>query len=196
MQLLVFADSHGQASVFKEIGEKSKKADVVICVGDFTFFGHDTEKWMNEMNSWEKPVIIVHGNHESEREVSKLSKSMNNITFIHKSYSILNDIAFIGYGGDGFSEEDPSAEIALKAAAKICRGKKIVMVLHQPPHGTNVDYLPWLGHVGNQSYTKAIMDIQPIFAFSGHLHETFGKKDEIGKTIIANPGPRGQFFEL
>jgi len=33
-------------------------------------------------------------------------------------------------------------------------------------------------------------------ALSGHLHENFGAKGRLGKTILLNPGPYGTMIEV
>jgi len=196
MRLLVFTDPHGHASIFEMLRKKIFHADAACCVGDFTIFGQDIQRLLGEMDSWGKPVILIHGNHENPEEVRRLCKGLKNVHFIHKSYFVIDDVGFIGYGGDGFSSEDPAAEVHVKAAANLLKEKKLVVLFHQPPFGTKLDLLPFFGHAGNESYTKALLDVQPVFAFSGHLHETFGKKDKIGETKIMNPGPLGVFVRL
>ena len=75
------------------------------------------------------------------------------------------------------------------------KGKKVILITHGPPHGTKLDFLS-MGHVGSKSYRNWIKKEQPILALSGHLHETFGKKDKIGKTLVINVGPEGMVFKV
>ena len=75
------------------------------------------------------------------------------------------------------------------------KDKKIVLVTHQPPYGTKLDRLGQR-HVGNEDYRKFIERIEPKVAISGHLHETVGLSDSIGKTKIVNPGWDGMVVEL
>ena len=85
--------------------------------------------------------------------------------------------------------------IAHKYKAKMKGYDKVVFVTHQPPYGTKIDKV--YGHfAGNKSFTGFIKETQPILAISGHLHETAGKKDMIGKTLVINPGPKGTLIKL
>ena len=72
--------------------------------------------------------------------------------------------------------------------------KKILFITHQPPHNTKVDFV-W-DHHGSKSYAKFDKRIQPLLHVCGHLHETQGMQDRIGKTTVINPGPKGQVVEL
>ena len=74
---------------------------------------------------------------------------------------------------------------------------KIVLVAHQPPHKTKLDFLDWgPGNVGSKSVRKFIEKHKVSLCITGHLHENFGKEDKIGSTRIINPGPSGKFVEI
>ena len=65
---------------------------------------------------------------------------------------------------------------------------KVVFVTHAPPYGTNIDLV--VGeHCGNKSFTTFIEKYQPNLAVAGHLHENFGKRGHVGKTLVVDPGP-------
>ncbi len=70
------------------------------------------------------------------------------------------------------------------------------MLSHAPVYGTKLDYLEGLGHRGNKSLRKVILDIKPKIALCGHLHENAGKIDKAGITIVLNPGPLGKIIEI
>ena len=75
MKILAFVDTHGMKSAFDEILKKSKDADVLVCAGDFTRWGESTEKWIQFLETTGKPLILIHGNHESDREVAAACKN-------------------------------------------------------------------------------------------------------------------------
>ena len=75
------------------------------------------------------------------------------------------------------------------------KGQKIVLVTHQPPLGTTLDLLG-NKHVGNKDYRQWIERLQPKLVIAGHLHETAGATDIIGKTRVVNPGWEGMVIEL
>ncbi|MBI2109754.1 hypothetical protein HYT58_01115, partial [Candidatus Woesearchaeota archaeon] len=102
---------------------------------------------------------------------------------------------FFAYGGGGFSRVNLDLEMyASKVSDKL--KNKLVLITHGPPANTKLDYLPWAGHVGCVSIRKVIEKLKPDFALSGHLHETFNKKDKIGKTYLLNPGDEGTIIEI
>jgi len=195
MKILAFTDHHGSPNDFDEVKKKAKHADIIICGGDFTIFENQIEHIMNEINNLPKKVLLIHGNHEDEEEVEFLANQHDNIEFIHSGYFETDNYIFIGYGGGGFSTKDHMFEEMSKKFPAIMKGKKTVLVLHGPPHGTKTDKLS-MGFVGNKSFTKFIKKYQPDIVICGHLHETFHKKDRIGKSVIINPGPDGEYIDL
>ena len=108
MKLLVFTDIHSDISILERLKKevKDKKVDLVICTGDFTFFGHGIEIMTKKLSELGADVLLIHGNHEYEDEVEALSKKYRNIHFMHKKVEKIGDFAFIGYGGGGFSVHD------------------------------------------------------------------------------------------
>ncbi|MBU0471342.1 MAG: metallophosphoesterase [Nanoarchaeota archaeon] len=195
MKILAFTDHHGSPEDFKEVARKAKSADIIICGGDFTIFEHEIEYIMEQINNLPKKVLIIHGNHEDEETVRFLANHFKNVEFIHKGYYEIKDYLFIGYGGGGFSTTDPEFEELSKQFKQIMKGKKTILITHGPPYGTKTDKIG-MGYVGNKSFTKFIKEAQPEIVICGHIHETFGKRDNIGKSKVINPGPEGEIIEL
>jgi len=195
MKILAFADHHGSPEDFKEIAKKAKKADIIICAGDFTIFENEIEYIMEQMNKLSKTVLLIHGNHEDEDTVRFLAKHFKNIEFIHGGYFETDEYIFIGYGGGGFATTDPLFEELSKKFKEVMKGKKTIMITHGPPYDTKTDLLG-MGYVGNKSFTRFIKKEQPELFLCGHLHETFHKHDKIGKTRVINPGPDGEIIDL
>ena len=194
MDILAFADLHGNKTALEYIKRKSAKADLIVAAGDLTLFGNHLKEILRFIEMQGKPIVMVHGNHESEKEMSQCSTK--NIHFVHNNHWEFNGVLFIGWGGGGFATTDEYFErIAHKYKAKMKGYDKVVFVTHQPPYGTKIDKV--YGHfAGNKSFTGFIKETQPILAISGHLHETAGKKDMIGKTLVINPGPKGTLIKL
>lgn len=200
MKILAFVDLHGYASALKSLKSKIKKSrpDLIICAGDFTLFEHDIEKILKKLNSFNKPVFIIHGNHESLTSVKSLCKQFKNLECIHKKFVFFKDFLFFGWGGGGFSFIDRSFEVFVKKNKDKLKNKKIIFITHAPPFGTCVDYLAFnKAHAGNKSFTSFIKKNKNIIlSISGHLHETAGKKCELNNAIISNPGCFGRIFKL
>ncbi|MAG38453.1 hypothetical protein CMO90_00010 [Candidatus Woesearchaeota archaeon] len=195
MKILAYTDHHGSPDELKEVAEKVKKADIIICAGDFTIFEHEVEFIMHQMNNLSKKTLLIHGNHEAEETTNLLSKHFKNIKFLHKKAYETNGYLFLGYGGGGFATIEPEFEEQSKEFKKLMKRKKTILITHGPPYGTKLDIMGG-GHVGNKSFTKFIKEAQPDLFICGHLHERFHTKDKIGKTILINPGPDGEIIEI
>ena len=196
MKLLFFSDVHGDKQAIESLKKRSKEADGVICAGDISVMERNLEPILNHLNSFGKKMLLVHGNHEEEENLKDLCRSRENLKFLHKGVFHAGDYVFLGYGGDGFSTNDPEFDRLAKFFKKEAEGKKrIILITHGPPHGTVVDKLGD-EHRGNKSYRAFIDDVKPHLAVSGHLHETAGKYEKIGRTLILNPGKKGVIVDI
>ena len=204
MRILAFTDLHAGITAYKKLQAKlvKYKPDIIVCTGDFTIFEQNIEPVLTKIAEFGLPVILIHGNHETDVIVEKLCKRHKNILFLHNKILRVGDYTFIGHGGGGFYGQgedlqgDDEFEELIKQNKRKMKGK-LVLLTHAPPAHTKLDYLEWLNdHVGCISYETFIRKYQPTLALSGHIHETFGIKEKIGKTLIANPGPEGMVFEL
>lgn len=202
MKVLFFIDTHGSASALKNIREKAKEADLLVCGGDFTIFENDMTQILREFNNIGKPILIIHGNHETSSSVMIECEQLKNMHFIHNNYYISDDLIFYGFGGGGFSIRDEafthSAESFIKELENISsknnKKYRLVLITHAPPYGTKLDDIG--EHVGNKNITEFIQKHQPIIAMSGHMHDTAGVEDKINNTRIFNPGSKGMLIEL
>ncbi len=198
MNILAFSDFHESRKSLKEVKEKVSDADIIVCHGDLTNWGRNLEKMVAEICSWEKTVLFLHGNHEDEESMREAVKKYKNAKFLHMcSYRLGNYIIF-GYGGGGFATNDEVFDkVSEKFASEIKKDDIVIMVSHGPPYGNKTDYLGSdMGHRGCKSYTKFIEKYKPMLWICGHLHETFGKVDLKGKTVITNPGPEGRILKV
>ncbi len=189
MKILAFTDTHGAA--LGHIMRKARDADVIVCAGDFTFFGKKTKAVLASMNRLGKKVLLIHGNHEEEKDVRKACEGLANLEFIHRKACMQGGYWFAGYGGGGFALRDAGLE---RFMGRLEGKQNLVIVTHAPPYGTRLDLL-W-EYRGSRSITDAIRRLRPILAISGHFHEHFGERDKIGGTVLLNPGPMGIILEV
>lgn len=197
MKILAFVDIHGSLHALKslEATVKKEKPDLLINLGDYTIFEQDIEVLSAKLARIHPVQLLIHSNHESQ-DASAFMAKRHGWTFLHKSTALVDDILFIGYGGGGFSTVDPAFERWSKTLKpKLKKAKKVVLLTHQPPHGTVLDHL-WGAHVGNTSFTQFLKKHPVDLALSGHIHETATKTGKLGKTTLCNPGPLGKVFEL
>jgi len=197
LNILFFADVHGDMNTFRNLKNKAAKADLVVCAGDISQMEINLPNLIEYLDTFNKPVLMIHGNHEDERRLKELCEQSNNLIFLHKAVHHINKYIFMGYGGDGFSTNDPEfTRVANAFFKKEAKDKdKIIFITHGPPYDTVIDNLNW-DNRGNKSYREFIDDIQPHIAVSGHLHENSGKTHQIGRTLFINPGKKGVLINI
>lgn len=196
MKILAFVDIHGNKSALKRLVELSKDSDILVCAGDISNWGKNLDELILILEKADKPLLIIPGNHETAEQIRLLSKKFRFVIPIHKGSYQFNEYVFFGYGEGGFSQEEPPlARIMPKFKETVKKDQIVVLVTHAPPYGTKLDFL-MPNHSGCKTITEFIKDIHPRLAICGHLHENFGKKDMINKTLLINPGPSGKIISL
>ena len=193
MQILAFSDIHGNSKALDSVLKKSKDVDLLVCCGDLTIFEHGITGMMNALNKLNKPVLLIHGNHETDDVVGGLCKKYRNLVFIHKKQFCIEDVCFIGFGGGGFSLRDEELEKFMKRLKP--KKDKIILATHAPPYGTRLDSM-FREHRGCKTVADFIKRFKPIYAFSGHFHENEGRMDKMGKTVLINPGKFGKIIKI
>jgi uncharacterized protein len=198
MHILAFADTHLDKKSLKEIIQKSKDADLVICAGDISWFGQGLKEFLTILNKKIKQsVYFIHGNHEEGEPIKTICKPLKNIHFVHKQVKKIQGYTIFFWGGGGFAQVNPQFEKATTRFKKaITKNDKVILVTHGPAYKSNIDFLPWCGHVGSKSQRKFIKSIKPILHLSGHLHEHIYEQDTIGETVVMNVGPAGTLIEI
>jgi len=197
MKLLVFGDNHGDRDSFYHALKKAKDADVIVQLGDFTFFGEDIELLIELIATFPKRVILMHGNHEQECIVRELAKKHKNIRYSHKEIIPVGEYDIITYGGGGFSIIDEEFESFIESIKEQIRDpNKTILILHAPPHDTALDNPFGNYHSGTVSFRKFIEEVQPLMVFAGHIHEGEGSFDYIEETLLHNPGPLGALINI
>lgn len=197
MKVYAWSDYHNDEALWPEMRKQARKADLIIIAGDLSVFEFDLDKNLKEINSWKKPVLVVHGNHEEEVSLENAVKTYENIEFVHGQEVIKGKVRILAWGGGGFTTTD--RELVKKAKEwdkSEHKDKPTILVTHPPPHKTALDVVHTGEHVGNKSVRHAIKKIQPRYAVSGHIHECEGAEDTIGPTTCYNLGPIGRILEF
>ena len=197
MKILAFCDLHEDYGYAETLERKAKDVDIIVCVGDITVFGDNLEQAVKFLDSFGKKVFCVHGNHESEVKMKKLCDQTKNVIFIHKKVYVWEGVAFMGYGGGGFSsEEEGLIEVEEQFSEACSTYKKTVLITHAPPYETKIDMIHKDCHVGNRTLRRFIDKNQPLVVVSGHIHEAFRKTDKIKNSVLVNPGPDGAIIHI
>ena len=192
MHLLVFSDIHQDWQELKRITEK--KADLYICLGDLTNFGKGLERAGEILAPLGERLWLMPGNHETAGEVDSLCKKYGFFDF-HQKIKRVGDYVLAGLG---YSIPTPfntpgeiSEEEVGKALKKFEGFKNLCLFTHCPPKKSVLDVLPNGSHVGSQAIRDFIKKEQPIYLFSGHIHENEGKVERLGRTTCFSVGKRG-----
>lgn len=200
MRIYVCTDIHGSARAIDRIREQVKrlKPSLLCCLGDLSIFEHDLDRLLFEMNSFNLPTLMLHGNHESEERLRAACAQLPMIRFIHKEAVTIDGWTFAAFGGGGFDERYPELE-RLRKGWKGLDWSRTVFLSHAPPFGTTLDDVGEGGeewHVGSKTLRKLIDEEQPLIVVAGHIHECFLATDSAGATRIENPGPGGRLYDL
>jgi putative phosphoesterase len=198
MKILAFVDMHGSLTAMKKIEKQAPKADLIVCAGDFTIFGQNIDYFLKKFNAFNKPFLVIPGNHEDEDELEKLCSKYKNVNHLHARGYKEGEYFFLGYGGGGFSMKDKAFEKLSKQFEKEIKeldNPKTILITHAPPYKTKIDKI-MDEPCGNKSIKNFMKKVQLHLVISGHLHENAGKEDKLGKTRIINPGPYGKLITL
>ena len=200
MKLLAFTDLHLSSYAFKKIKSKVKRQDpdLIICAGDVSIFEQGLDFMLNKLNKLKKKILIIHGNHETDKVLKKVCLKYNNLIFIHKKHYKQDNHIFFGYGGSGFALIEPGFYKTGEKFQKIIRknkDKKIIFITHAPPYRTKLDLMVG-SHCGNKTFRNFVSRNKIDLYICGHLHENFNKRDHIKKTHIINPGPYGKIIKI
>ena len=199
MKFLAFVDLHQDLEEFIVLRQKvdRENVDFIVCLGDFSWFGSHQKELLSLFNDIGKKIFLIHGNHESEDDLSLLSKKFKHIQFVHNSILTIDSKTFVFHGGGGFSSREPTFKKLVKDNEEILKNAKaLVLATHAPPYGTVLDLIHAGTHVGVKDYVDFIKEFNPLLAISGHIHESSKKREVRKNTLLCNPGGDGEIFVL
>ncbi len=202
MRIICFGDVHMSLGKFQDIPGIGS-ADAVIINGDLTNFGSadDARKIIDCVKDVNQTVYAQIGNLDN----MDVNDYLQEIGINLHGQAILLDgqCCLIGAGGSNiapfnypvdFSEAEISAllDTAYFQAKELIStvdnsDMPLILVVHMPPFGTEVDRLHDGTHVGSSAVRQFIENIQPAVCLAGHIHEARGE-DIIGSTPVINPG--------
>lgn len=202
MKIFVISDIHSdmsRAEAFSFFLEK-EKPDLLLVNGDITDIGSfDQEGFarriIEALDDSGVRVLAVPGNNDDMSVVRYLEVHGCNI---HDSAKVIDGVGIIGFGGaetpfkTSFepSNEEQAASIE-KHWEEIKKAKVKIVMIHNPPYGTNVDVVAGKKHVGSKPARAIIEKLQPDLVLTAHIHEAPGE-DKIGKSKIYY---QGAFFK-
>ncbi|MHA1372192.1 MAG: metallophosphoesterase family protein, partial [Promethearchaeota archaeon] len=153
----------------------------------------------------DKKVYYIPGNHDHPQVTRQHDFIPKNFMVLHNKYKIIEDpdsrlrFIIIGFGGAkigiynnfAFSEQQifESLKNLFEKTNSFRNDKEIktILMTHDAPYNTKLDFNVVKKHVGSFSIRKIIEIYQPSLALSGHIHESPGI-DKIGRSLLVNAG--------
>lgn len=194
MKLLLFSDLHRDVKAAASIVDRSQDVDVIVGAGDFASARHGIDDCIRVLRAIEKRVVLVAGNNESTDELRAVCRGWPSAHVMHGSGVTIGGVEFWGLAGGvpvtpfgawsyDFSEEE---------ASQLLAGCPIgaVLVSHSPPKGA-ADVTSAGASVGSTAVRDTILAKRPILVVCGHIHDSWGKQERLGETLVINAGPKG-----
>src|SRR3989338_2017962 len=198
MKILALSDVHGDRAFIKKMAEKGaqEKVDLVILACDLVDHNGSTEGLIGPFKDKGLEVAVIPGNHEGLAETGFMVDKYGALD-LHGYVIRLGDIGIFGcgYADVGIHQltEEQFFTTLKKAHDSLAGVKKKLMVTHVQPS----DSILGLGvFPGSSGVRKAIEQFQPDVHICGHIHETHGIEDRIGKTRSINVGKTGRIIEI
>jgi Icc-related predicted phosphoesterase len=152
-----------------------------------------------------KRVLYIPGNHDQPSVASPYPWMPANFTLLHDKHLMLpvelfpQPVLIIGFGGAklglynnfAFHEDDILARLTSlfdsTAVERKASNAFTILLVHDPPFNTKLDFTFTKKHVGSDAVRKVIETYQPDLAVAGHIHESPGV-DKVGTTTCVNAG--------
>jgi len=202
MKIICIADIHGNREAIKNVKEFaiSRGIERFIILGDFPGYesfkdeGENLEEIKDVLNMLKNfKVLAIPGNCDHPRAVDVFNEFNVNL---HEKIIVMDDLSLVGLGGStptpfGTPFEIGEEEIynKLKKLIESVETDRFILALHNPPFNTECDATADGVHIGSVSIRKIVEEFQPSLVLSSHVHESGGKTDKIGNSVIANIGP-------
>ena len=199
-KVLAVGDIHGDTGLVKKLAKKAKeeKVDVIILAGDLTMWEENTKNLVGPLVKLKKPVLLLHGNHESVATIDFLyemysphAKNLHGYSFVTK------DLGIFGCGGADFGMSSLSEKEFFNTLKKAHKGvekaKKTIMVTHNHPSNSKSEFS---GFEGSKGIRKAVEKFHPNILINSHIHEAGGLTEKMGKTNVINVARSPAIFEI
>ncbi|WP_037316571.1 metallophosphoesterase family protein [Ruegeria halocynthiae] len=197
MRILAFSDLHMARNRAAEIAAASAEADLVIGAGDYCNMRQGLDEAMEMLTSIAAPLVLIPGNAESAEELTDAAPE--GVHVLHGTGMTVDGLRLfgLGYGVPVTPFGDWSCDLTEPEATELldrCDATD-VLIAHSPPRGYG-DVTSDGDAVGSLAVRDAVERLQPQFVFCGHIHDSWGYRGAIGRTQVANLGPKVNWFEV
>ncbi|NOD64075.1 MULTISPECIES: metallophosphoesterase [unclassified Ruegeria] len=197
MKVLAFSDLHMARNRAADLVAASVDADLVIGAGDYCNMRQGLDEAMQMLAGISAPLVLIPGNAESAEELGDAAPE--GVHVLHGSGMTLDGLRLfgLGYGVPPTPFGEWSCDLTEGAATEMldrCDAAD-VLIVHSPPKGYGDQTSQGLS-VGSTAVRDAIERLQPGHAVFGHVHESWGYRGTLGRTQLANLGPKPNWFEV
>ncbi len=197
MKVLVFSDIHSDAQTLARL--VSTEADYYFCAGDLVNWGRRLDAMGEILKPLGDRLFLIPGNHESASQITDLCNRFGFRDF-HGRHVELGGFLFTGLGYSNptpFDTPGEYSEAELEERLHAFDGlAPMVAICHAPPHGTMLDRITNLKHVGSRSVREFLQREKPRYFFCGHIHEAAGVTEKLGVTSAMNVGKHGYLLDF
>jgi len=202
IRFLATGDIHSDKKLLKNIEKYTdfSKIDYILFTGDLSDKKNDFKQIISTFKN--KPILMVHGNHETKKQL-KILESKYNIHLIPKQEKQIhkNLIIFgpenINLGPIGKTEEKILEEL-IKRYEKIKDVKTKIFLSHIPADNTLIgDASPFFPMIGGSLAIKTFLDNFKLdLTLVGHIHEASGLEEIVNKNKIINVARTSRIIEF
>lgn len=187
---IALPDIHDHATDLRPMRFLFGEVDAVLLPGDMTNGGIvNFHSLLSIIEPSNENILAVCGNMDTEQiNMALASQGLS----LHRRHQMLDDIAILGcggalpYAGRYVFSEGELAGFLDDSLQGVADDTPKILVCHQPPYGA-CDTARGK-RVGSNAVREFIERVQPLIAFTGHIHDDIGI-EWIGTTQVINPGP-------
>ncbi len=196
MRIVAASDLHLDEQHRTTFLRAAEEADLCLLAGDYAQRREGLAEYVAAFDGLAGKALIIAGNNETVEELRAASALPvlhgNSVTFGGLTISGLGGatppLPQLPWGSFDLTEEQAADQLAQIPAAD-------VLITHSPPRGLG-DWHHQVGEIGSTSVRDAIERLQPQLALCGHVHDSWGARGHIGRTLVANLGPVPVVFEV
>lgn len=193
VKFLAASDLHGSSEIAEYLSEKARhyNVDLVVLAGDINGHAQGDESILQPFLNKKQKILFIPGNWDSDHEHELLRSKAKSI---HNYYVTYDGVGFVGFGVTEMKMklEKEDEEILHNLFSKV-KAQKKVFVSHLHAHKTKAEFS---GVPGDKILRKTIETFKPDIFLAGHIHESEGIEDKIGKTLVFQIGRKGKIIEL
>ncbi|RMG68892.1 MAG: hypothetical protein D6715_01050, partial [Calditrichaeota bacterium] len=156
MKLVTISDLHGSTTGVYELSAQVGTVDWLLISGDITHFGgiREAADLLAELRLLFPNILAVPGNCDRPEVVDYLRREGLSL---HGEGRLLQGVRIVGVGGGLFAgghtplelKEEAFESLLSDALKQVDQPLPLLMLVHNPPHGTRVDQVH-RAHVGSQ----------------------------------------------